>query len=180
MRRIWAPMGAVAALALTGCISGPDSRTPYAAVASVTPPTRPAPVKSTLPPPSMLEAMRGALPSFDIPQHATLAGEVSVIRDLIFDAESSILSQVQVVRLEPLKAYLRANPKVNVRIEGYGDGGARAEREGDIALSRAYAVARALLTDIQVNNDITSIAVPLPDRSTRRGHADVTFILPAS
>lgn len=127
---------------------------------------------------SDFDAMRAALPGFDLERGADMAapGEVSVVRDLVFDHGSSILSRVDVARLEPLHAYLRANPLVAVRIKGYGDRGNTTERAADLSLSRAHAVARALLTDMKVANDIAAAAAPRSEQTLNSGRAEIIFI----
>lgn len=176
MKRIWHAVRAAAVIALSGCAGAPAD----VPVARAAPPARVAPVITAAPLSSLtsLAAMRGALPTFDL-QPAAATREVSIVRDLVFEPGSSILSRTQVDQLEPLKAYLRANPAVAVRIEGYGDGGEGVDREGYLSLNRAQAVTRALLTDVQIGNDIASVEGASSGTLDRRRRADVTFIMPA-
>lgn len=134
---------------------------------------------------SPFDAMRVALPTFELRQDASAAaGEVSVARDVTFPAESSILPRPQVDRLVPLQAYLRANPDTAVRIEGHGDGApGESGREQDASLSqdRAQAVARALLTDMRIATQrITTVsAAPLSaTRPRRAGWAEIILVAP--
>lgn len=124
------------------------------------------------PAPAPFDAMRAALPTFDLQQNVP-GGEVSVVRDILFPPESSILSRPQLDRLVPLQAYLRANPATAVRIEGHGD--AASEQDSDLPWSRAQAVARALLTDMRISTDrITADA----GRRGEWGRAEIILVAP--
>jgi outer membrane protein OmpA-like peptidoglycan-associated protein len=128
---------------------------------------------------SDFDTMRTALPTFDLQRgDVNLASyaEISVIRDLSFSAGSDILSQRDVSRLEPLRAYLRTNPSIDVRIEGYGDGVNSAERDAALSLGRAQAVTRALMTDIMVANTIVGLGAMTPQPTARNGSAEVMII----
>jgi hypothetical protein len=64
-----------------------------------------------------LDTMRAALPAFSLRDPADR--EVSVERILGFPYDSPIVSSQDLKRLELLKIYLRNNPTVGVRVEGY-------------------------------------------------------------
>jgi outer membrane protein OmpA-like peptidoglycan-associated protein len=128
---------------------------------------------------SDFDAMRAALPAFDLQRGGTEPAsrrEVSVVRDLVFAPASSILSRADVIRLQPLLAYLRANPTIAVRIEGFGDGINSTEHDTELSLSRAQAVARALLTDMMVSNAIVTVGAPVPQLMKDNGRAEIIFI----
>jgi outer membrane protein OmpA-like peptidoglycan-associated protein len=168
---------AAAAAALTSCASPAPfdyTATDTAAIIAQMPAFEsPVPV-------SDFDAMRAALPGFDLQRtfDGASENEVSVVRDLTFTPQSSILSRADVTRLEPLHAYLRANPSIAVRITGYGDGSNAADRTADLSLSRAQAVARALLTDMRVANSIDAVGAPLPQQQQYSGRADIFFTRP--
>lgn len=144
------------------------------------PAAAPVPVAAVTPPPS-LESMRQALPAFDLkavePTHTTQR-EVSVVRDLPFPAEGSILTRDQVDLLAPLLLYLRANPDVAVRVEAYGDGNSSAMQETSLARDRAQAIVRALLTDVRVSNTITGGEAAGPHLGAYRSTGKITFVIP--
>jgi outer membrane protein OmpA-like peptidoglycan-associated protein len=129
---------------------------------------------------SDLDAMRAVLPDFDLRENGDQMSQrgTSIVRDLTFIRESSILSRADVTRLAPLRAYLRANPSIAVRITGYGDGFNSAGREADLSLSRAQAVARALLTDINVTNSIDAMGALMPQQKQYFGRAEIVFTRP--
>jgi outer membrane protein OmpA-like peptidoglycan-associated protein len=133
-------------------------------------------------PVSDFDAMRAALPGFELLKtfDGASENEVSVVRDLTSTPESSILSRADVTRLEPLHADLRANPSIAVRITGYGDGSNAADRTADLSLSRAQAVARALLTDMRVANSIDAAGAAMPQQKQYVGHAQIVFALPVA
>src|SRR2546429_7494267 len=108
----------VLAAALAACASPPAASSSRAAEVAA-----PVVVTPIAPIVSDYEAMRSALPDFDLQRRADgPPTDISVVRDLVFDVNSSILSGPQVKRLVPLQAYLRAHPRTSVRIEGNGDG----------------------------------------------------------
>lgn len=168
---------AAAAAALTSCASpAPFEYTATDAAAVIAQmPAYEAPVLV-----SDFDAMRAALPDFELLRtfDGASENEVSVVRDLTFTPESSFLSRADVTRLEPLQAYLRANPSIAVRITGYGDGSNAADRTADLSLSRAQAVARALLTDMRVANRIEAVGAPLPQQKQYSGRADIFLTRP--
>jgi outer membrane protein OmpA-like peptidoglycan-associated protein len=167
---------AAMAAALTACASPQAAPSPSAKVAAQPAPIAVAPIA---PPLSEYDSMRAALPGFDLQQRAGGPGSnVSVVRDLVFETNSSILSMPQVKRLVPLQAYLRANPRTSVRVEGNGDGANTTERDTDLAMSRAQAVVRALLTDMMVANKIVASSAPMPQSAQHSRRADITFVTP--
>lgn len=131
---------------------------------------------------SDFDEVRAALPSFDLQRSADQGAQrvASITCDLTFAVDSSILSQANVKRLEPMQAYLRANPSVDVRIHGYGDGLNATDREADLSFGRAQAVARALLTDMKVANDIDAVGAKVPQQKQCMGRAEIVFIWPAA
>ena len=168
---------AAAMAALTGCASAQTSRQPAPIntadiIASV--------ASAQVAPPlfvSDFDIMRAALPAFDLQRNVAEGGrEVSVVRDLGFLTETSILSRDDVVKLLPLQVYLRANPLIDVRIEGYCDNAIANERNADLSTGRAQAVARALLTDIYIKNNVTTMVAKTPQSAGRSGHAEMFFI----
>lgn len=175
------PFGRIVAAAIAAALSGCASPAPLAYRAADTAATTaqgppfeaPAPV-------SAFDAIRAALPGFELQRGlgGASGNEISVVRDLTFTRESSILSRAEVTRLSPLHAYLRANPSIKVRITGYGDGVNSPEREADLSLSRAQAVARALLTDMRVANSIDAKGAVLPQHDV--GRAQIVFALPSA
>ncbi len=125
---------------------------------------------------SDLDMMRAALPAFDLQTiDAGQEREVSVMRDLAFTAENSILTRSDVARLTPLQVYLRANPLIDVRIEGYGDSAVSTERNDDLSRSRAQAVARAILSDIYITNTVVTASARTPQPAARSGHIEIFF-----
>lgn len=171
---------AAAAAALGACASNPAPSDDVSArmaadIFAMTPPPQPTPPFAT-----NFDTMRAALPAFDLQRDLSgTRGDVSIARDLVFPAESSILSRPQVDRLVPLQAYLRDNPATAVRIEGHGDGILSREQEIDLSRSRAQAVARALLTDMRISNPITAEAAPSTNRKPARGGwAEIILVLP--
>jgi outer membrane protein OmpA-like peptidoglycan-associated protein len=139
----------------------------------------PVAVTPIAPLPTDYEVLRAALPDFDLQRRSEgPASNVSVVRDLVFENNSTILSMPQVKRLAPLQTYLRANPRTTVRIEGNGDGGNSAERDTDLSMGRAQAVVRALLTDMMIANTIVAVSAPMPQAVQQSRHADITFITP--
>lgn len=168
---------AVTAAALTSCASpAPFEYTATDAAAIIAQ----MPAFETPVPVSEFDAMRAALPGFDLQRtlDGASANEVSVVRDLTFTPESSILSRADVTHLAPLHAYLRANPSIAVRITGYGDGANAADRTADLSLSRAQAVARALLTDTRVANRIEAAGAAMPQQKQYIGRAEIFFTRP--
>jgi outer membrane protein OmpA-like peptidoglycan-associated protein len=129
---------------------------------------------------SDFDAMRAALPGFDLQRtfDRTAQYDVSVIRDLTFTADSSILSRADVARLLPLHAYLRENPSVAVLIKGYGDGANSAAAGTDLSINRAQAVARALLTDMRVATTLQSTGAAMPQHKQNAGRAEIVFTTP--
>jgi outer membrane protein OmpA-like peptidoglycan-associated protein len=168
---------AVVAMALAACASPPiRQESPSGGSAAVTA----VPLRAAPSPVSDFDRMRAALPTFELQRRGDAdAGEVSVIRDVNFSADSSILSRPEVVRLDPLRSYLRANPSIEVRIEGYGDGQSGADRNAALSLDRAQAVSRALLTDVMVENIIVTVGATMPQATARRGSVEVMFVAPA-
>jgi outer membrane protein OmpA-like peptidoglycan-associated protein len=167
---------AVVAAALTACASPQMARdnlnVDRPVVAAVTPSPAAVPVVSDF------DTMRAALPTFDLQQSDSVAaqrGRISVVRDLRFTAESFILAQADVKRLVPLQAYLRANPSVEVRIVGYGDGGNAVERNAALSVGRAQAVGRVLLTDMMIENKIVTVGAIMPQPSARAGSVEVVI-----
>jgi outer membrane protein OmpA-like peptidoglycan-associated protein len=145
-----------------------------AVVAAMPPGPAPSPV-------SAFDQMRAALPTFDLQRSgAGVAdgGDISVVRDVSFLADSSILSRPEVTRLEPLRSYLRANPSIEVRIEGYGDSRSAADRKVTLSLDRAQAVGRALLSDVMVVNTIVTVGAGMPQATVRSGSVEVMFVEP--
>ncbi len=170
---------AVVMAALTGCASSQLSSEQSAIdiddiVAGIAMPIAPPPLFV-----SELDTMRAALPAFDLQTvYTAQEREVSVVRDLAFTSENTILSRNDVARLIPLQTYLRANPSVDVRIEGYGDGAIPTERNADLSRGRAQAVARAILSDIYITNTVVSAVAKTPQPAARSGHAEIFFIGP--
>lgn len=101
-----------------------------------------------------LEAMRSALPEFALLRYGS--NEVSVERPRGFSSGSPIVSSDQVGRIALLQAYLLADPTLAVRVEGYFDGTLDSER--GLALDRAQALVRALLTNTRIQNHVSAVA----------------------
>jgi len=169
---------AAAMAALTGCASAQTSRQPdQISVADILTSITSKQVAPLFV--SDFDVMRAALPAFDLQRNVADGGrEVSVVRDLAFVTETSILSRDDVVKLLPLQVYLRANPLIDVRIEGYGDDVGSSERNDDLSMGRAQAVARALLTDIYIKNNVTTMIAKTPQSKGRSGRAEIFFIEP--
>ncbi|MBY0510360.1 MAG: OmpA family protein [Rhodospirillaceae bacterium] len=168
---------AAAAAALAACAPPPMTHENVsagsAAVAAM-------PVRAAPSPVSDFDRMRAALPTFALQRSGGADhGDVSVVRDVNFPADSSILSRSEVMRLEPLRSYLRANPSIEVRIEGYGDSRSAADRNVALSLDRAQAVSRALLTDVMVENTIVTVGAVMPQATARSGSVEVMFVAPA-
>jgi len=125
------------------------------------------------------EGTRAALPAYDVRLVPTASAgeEISVVRDLMFDADGTYLSTPDIRRLAPLQDYLSANPTMTVLIRGYGDGGT-SERDTDLSISRASAVARALRAQIRVGNAIEPMAAATPQARERAGSAEIIFVWP--
>jgi outer membrane protein OmpA-like peptidoglycan-associated protein len=117
-----------------------------------------------------LDSMRAALPDFALRDASDR--EVSVERMLAFDHNSPILSSSEIKRLALLQTYLRHNPTTTVRIEGYL-GPANSGERSSLALDRAQAIARALLTDMRIQNGISAVAAP----QTSSGASQAAIIL---
>ena len=96
------------------------------------------------------------------------------MRDLSFEADSSILSRTEGARLQPLLTYLRANPTISVRVDGFGDDAKVSERNGDLALARAQTTARALLADIMIVNHVVAVGARMSP--SRQRSVEITFI----
>jgi outer membrane protein OmpA-like peptidoglycan-associated protein len=126
---------------------------------------------------SDFDSMRAALPSFDLVETDVnkTGREVSVGGALMFDRGSPIVSQSDIERIALLQAYLRRNPLVGVRIEGYDDD-VPGTYVTDLALSRAQAVVRALLTDIALKNGISAMGAPVARPARGDGRAEIIFI----
>jgi outer membrane protein OmpA-like peptidoglycan-associated protein len=118
-----------------------------------------------------LDTMRAALPAFSLRDPADR--EVSVERILGFPHDSQIVSSQDLKRLELLKIYLRNNPTVGVRVEGYF-GPARTGEPSSLALDRAQAIVRALLTDMRIQNAMSAVAALGPSSGTSQ--ADIILI----
>lgn len=106
---------------------------------------------------TQLDAMQSALPQFALLQQT--GTEVLVERDNGFEAESPIVSSDEVRRISLLQAYLSSDPSLRVRVEGYFDNGA-AISEKNLALDRAQALVRALLTVTRIHNEVSAVAAP--------------------
>jgi outer membrane protein OmpA-like peptidoglycan-associated protein len=102
-----------------------------------------------------MTAMRTQLSVYDM--HFSDAGATLVLRDVMFDTNSSVLHAGAVNRLDPLIAYLHANPATKVRIEGHTDSTGNAEHNNVLSLGRADSVKRSLQAHNMVANDITTI-----------------------
>ena len=83
-------------------------------------------------------------------------GATLVLRDVMFDTDSSILRAGSVNRLDPLVTYLRANPATSVRIEGHTDSTGSVEHNNDLSLGRANAVKTSLQSSGTVTNTIAT------------------------
>jgi outer membrane protein OmpA-like peptidoglycan-associated protein len=132
---------------------------------------------------SDFDAAQVALPGFELQRDASgkaADAEASVVRNLTFATDSSIMSSHDVTRLAQLQVYLAANPNVDVRIEGYGDVLSSNERFQDLSLDRAHAVARALLANMRVNNVIVAVAGARRDQQKNAGLANITFLWPTA
>lgn len=159
--------------ALTACASPPPA--PRAAEVAA-PAAAPVLVATLSPPVSDLDAMRAALPTFALRRGGIgSAGEreVSVVRDINFPLGSALLPQAEVDKLAPLLPFLRANPLIVVRIDGYGDDKKGSERDINLSIDRAQTVARALLTDMRISNTIEATAAPMPQ--SRYTTAELSF-----
>jgi outer membrane protein OmpA-like peptidoglycan-associated protein len=169
---------AAATAALAACAFPMPSEYPTVDVAAM---TAEMPVYRTPVLVSDFDAMRTALPGFDLQRSLdrTSQRDVSVVRDLSFTPDSSILSQADVTRLAPLHTYLRENPTVAVQIKGYGDGANSAASDADLSLSRAQAVARALLTDMSVANTMVVAGAAMPQQKKHSGGAEIVFTTPS-
>lgn len=171
---------AAAAALLTACASpqGPAEQVSFAIDAQLAELT----TLVALPVVSDFDTMRAALPTFELEREnasAPLRNEISVIRDISFEDNSPFVTRLDIGRIEPLKAYLRANPEMAVRIEGYGDGRNSSPRDADLSLSRAEAVGRAILTDIRIANSIVTVGAAMPQAMARTGSVEIIFVNPA-
>ncbi len=129
------------------------------------------------------EDMTTALPEFSLQRgyESPLSyGEVSVVRDVSFEADGVILSQIQVERLASVQRYLRANPATTVRIVVHGDAFAPAERVDYLVNARAQAVVRALTVDTRVNNAMVIDARAASRQSDRGRSAEIVLVMPPS
>ncbi len=171
---------AAALAALSACASSEmATEQPRAEVATAAAAVTPAPP----PPPvvSAFETMRAALATFNLQKNGSgpaAQNEISVVRDLYFTTDSSILPRVEINKLVPLQAYLRTHPLVNVRIEGYGDPANTTARNVDLSAGRAQALARALLTDLAIANSIVAVSAPKQQSAPQNGHAEIILVGP--
>jgi len=127
------------------------------------------------------ETMTSSLPQFALQRGyggALAYGEVSVVRDVSFDPDSSILSWDQVQRLDVVQKYLIANPATTVRITAHGDNANASERTGNLATARAQAVGRALTVDMGVQNDVAISAANAAAGRSRAGTAEIILVMP--
>jgi outer membrane protein OmpA-like peptidoglycan-associated protein len=102
-----------------------------------------------------INAMRTQLNVYDM--RFSDLGATLVLRDVMFDTNSSTLRAGAVNRLDPLIAYLHANPTTTVRIEGHTDSTGTVERNNTLSLGRADSVKRSLQANGTVANTITTV-----------------------
>jgi hypothetical protein len=149
-------------IGLAGLLAGCASNAPSAAIAAeVASGIEPFPFlhpQAVAPLVTKFEIMRSALPEFELLQQ-TSGNEVSVERNLGFEPQSPIISSDEVRRISLLQAYLLTDPSLTVGVEGYFKRD-RAGTEEALALDRAQALVRALLTDMRIKNDVTAVAAP--------------------
>jgi hypothetical protein len=117
-----------------------------------------------------LDAMSSALPEFALVRYGT--NEVSVERPRGFSDGGRIVSSDEVERIALLQAYLLADPAMAVRVEGYFDRATDSER--GLALDRAQALVRALLTSTRIRNQVSAVASPGPP--TPAAQAAIIFV----
>ena len=176
------PFGHVACAAMTATLAAcAPQQTPERVSVDISATMAVMPIMTTTPLVSDFDIMRAALPAFDLERgasHTAFQHEISVVRDLVFTPDSSILSRAMVTRLAPLQVYLQANPSMAVRIEGYGDGVSTSARAADLSMARAQAVARALLADMKVTNVIVAKGAAVPQARNRAGGAEIMFFEP--
>lgn len=128
---------------------------------------------------SAIESMRTAMPEYDLREagDGSSPQSVSVMRDLPFAHDSTIVGRREAERLRPFVAYLVENPAVTVRIESYGNG-ATPERDAELGLSRAHAVARVLQTNLRVANRIVTASGKTPHSRATQNTAVITVTMP--
>jgi len=177
-------MHILTALALTAAFISGGSCAVTPSVTSAVPLAEPTPAFAPVsaPPVTGYDALVIALPTFDLErlyEAPSTYGEVSVVRDVSFEKDSSILAWSQIERLEALRTYLVANAATAVRIVGHGDGAALPEREANLAQARAQAVARALTFNLSVNNKMVFDAASASGQSVRNGTAEIIVVTPS-
>lgn len=101
-----------------------------------------------------LAAMREQLRDYDMKM--TELGATLVLRDVMFETNSSQLRSGAVNRLNPLINYLKSSPETAIRVEGHTDSTGSDLHNDGLSLERASAVARALQANGTLSNSIQS------------------------
>jgi outer membrane protein OmpA-like peptidoglycan-associated protein len=99
-----------------------------------------------------MAAMHSQLAMYDL--KVTELGATLVLREVMFNVDSSLLLPGAVSRLDPLIAYLQASPATTVRIDGHTDSSGSVTHNDTLSLDRANSVKRALLTNLSMTNAI--------------------------
>ena len=76
--------------------------------------------------------------------HQTRYGAAFDLSDVLFQTNSAALRPAAIARLRPLAGYLKANPRVALRIDGYTDSRASASYNQTLSEHRAQSVESAL------------------------------------
>lgn len=90
------------------------------------------------------QALRDQLRDLQLRQ--TQLGATMVLQDVIFETGRATLRPGAIGRLQPIVAYLRANPDVRVRIDGHTDSQGSVAYNQDLSNNRALAVKTALVS----------------------------------
>ena len=86
---------------------------------------------------------RGAMRAYHFRQNRY--GAVFNLQDVLFETGSAVLRPGAEARLQPLARYLRANPRVQVRIDGFTDSVGSAASNLTLSRDRARSVGHALV-----------------------------------
>ena len=99
-----------------------------------------------------LAAMHTQLAMYEVKY--TELGATLVLREVMFNVDSSQLLPGAVKRLDPLIAYLQTSPSTTVRIDGHTDSSGSVTHNEVLSLDRANSVKRALLANASMRNAI--------------------------
>lgn len=99
-----------------------------------------------------MAAMHTQLAMYDV--KITELGATLVLREVMFNVDSSMLLPGAVKRLDPLIAYLQTSPTTTVRVDGHTDSSGSVAHNETLSLDRANSVKRALLANAAMRNAI--------------------------